>query len=69
MLRSEVESLLAYADVDLSSRVQPSKMAKLLDGDIGETAAFDGAQLTGAAEAETRLLWRPPSAAIEFWGS
>jgi tetratricopeptide (TPR) repeat protein/predicted Ser/Thr protein kinase len=49
-LRSEVESLLGYADAELSGPIEPSKMAELLDN-IGGSATSDRAELVGAAAA------------------
>jgi tetratricopeptide (TPR) repeat protein/predicted Ser/Thr protein kinase len=47
-LRSEIESLLAYADAELSSPAQPSKMVKLLD-ELSETATLVREGLVGTA--------------------
>src|SRR5215469_884503 len=52
-LRIEVESLLGYADdAELSSPVEPSKMAELLDK-IGEISPSEGPEPVRATEATT----------------
>jgi hypothetical protein len=49
-LRSEIESLLGYADAELSSPIEPSKLAELLDK-IGGIAPADGVEPAGPAAA------------------
>src|SRR5215469_4342598 len=49
-LRSEVESLLGYADAELASPIEPPKMAELLDK-IEGSATSDGAEPVGPAAA------------------
>src|SRR5262245_5075072 len=51
-LQSELESLLAYADTELSSLARPSEMAKLLH-EVGENVTPGGVELVGAAAART----------------
>ena len=51
-LQSEIESLLAYADAELSSPAQPPKMAKLLD-ELSETATLVREGLVGTAATRT----------------
>ena len=46
-LRSEIESLLGYADAHLSSPARPSKMSGLLDK-MGGIGPSDGTELVGA---------------------